>query len=164
MTVSVPAPSDPTTPVSEVYKVLESPKHYYATVADSIPEAKTARLPGTKSSSHVESMSSSPPRARKQSTQLFPAVSHGHDPHISGHEPKAFPGVAHQLERKRSLRVSSSGSADRPSFVTAMRSGEDNRSEGTAPSLNSSQQLDPGLAKLAVREDDEVAAACEDSD
>ncbi len=58
-----------------------------------------------------------------------------HDPHISAQEPRAFPGIAHQRERRRSLRMSTSGS------------------DGTAPDLSSSQNLDPGLAKLAVRED-----------
>jgi hypothetical protein len=34
----------------------------------------------------------------------------GHDPHISGHEPRQFPGIAHQRERRKSLRASVSGS------------------------------------------------------
>lgn len=128
--------------MDEVYKVLESPKQYYATVADSIPPAQQARTPNAKSSTGVEGLSSSPPRLRKASTQLYPITS-GTDPHISGHEPRAFPGVAHQRERRRSLRKSISGS------------------EGTAPDLSSSQQLEPALAKLRERGDNEASVADE---
>lgn len=139
-TPSIPEPDDPSVPMDEVYKVLESPKQYYATVADSIPPAQLARIPTTtknnnnnnnKMSNSVESLSNSPPRLRKASTQLQ-AITSPTDPHISGHEPKFFPGVAHQRERRRSLRKSISGGSD-----------------GTAPDLSSSQQLvEPGLAKL----------------
>lgn len=124
--------------MEQVYKVLESPKQYYATVADSIPPAQQARLPNAnanassninKLSNSVESLSSSPPRLRKASTQIQ-AISGPHDTHISGHEPRAFPGIAFQRERRRSLRKSVSGS------------------DGTAPDLSSSQQLESSLEKL----------------
>lgn len=120
--------------MDEVYKVLESPKQYYATVADSIPPAQQARLPhgsanANKLSNSVENLSSSPPRLRKASTHML-SMTGSHDAHISGHEPRVFPGAAFQRERRRSLRKSISGS------------------EGTAPDLSSSQQLDFGLAKL----------------
>ncbi|ETN37127.1 AMP deaminase [Cyphellophora europaea CBS 101466] len=139
-TPSIPEPDDPSASMSEVYKVLESPKQYYATVADSIPPAQQARVPNAKSSSNVETLSSSPPRLRKASTQLY-AVTSPTDPHISGHEPRVFPGIAYQRERRHSLRKSISGS------------------EGTAPDLSSSQQLEPALAKLQEREDSEAAFA-----
>lgn len=129
--------------MDELYKVLESPKQYYATVADSIPPAQQARAPQVKSTPGVEALSSSPPRLRKASTQLYP-ISSGTDPHISGHEPRAFPGVAHQRERRRSMRKSIS-------------------SDGTGPDLSSSQQLEPALAKLKERGSNEESVA-EDSD
>ena len=69
-----------------------------------------------------------------------------HDPHLSGHEPRVFPGVAHMRERRRSLRMSTSGS------------------DGTVPDLSSSQNLDPGLAKLAVREDTKMEQEMEDEE
>jgi hypothetical protein len=129
--------------MSEIYKVLESPKQYYATVADSIVPAQQARVPGntgsTKMSSNaMEPLSSSPPRLRKASTMAHTSTS-PNDPHISGHEPRFFPGIAHQRERRRSLRKSISGS------------------EGTAPDLSSSQILEPGLAKLRERGDHEAS-------
>lgn len=107
--------------------MLESPKQYYATVADSIPPAQLARVPTTNTrgtTPNVEQLSMSPPRLRKASMQIYPAVTSPTDVHISGHEPRAFPGIAHQRERRRSLRKSVSGS------------------EGTAPDLSSSQQLE----------------------
>jgi hypothetical protein len=129
--------------MSELYKVLESPKQYYATVADSIVPAQQARVPGnttnTKAGSNMlEPLSSSPPRLRKASTMAHVGGS-SKDPHISGHEPRFFPGIAHQRERRHSLRKSISGS------------------EGTVPDLSSSQILEPGLAKLKERGDNEAS-------
>jgi hypothetical protein len=129
--------------MDEVYKVLESPKQYYATVADSIPPAQQARVPTGKATPSAEQLSSSPPRLRKASTQIYPVTSPT-DTHISGHEPRAFPGIAHQRERRRSMRKSISGS------------------EGTAPDLSSSQQLEPALWKLKEKEDNALNA--EDSE
>jgi hypothetical protein len=130
--------------MEEVYKVLESPKQYYATVADSIPPAQQARVPTARPTPSVEQLSTSPPRLRKASTQIYPVTSPT-DMHLSGHEPRVFPGIAHQRERRRSLRKSISGS------------------EGTAPDLSSSQQLEPALWKLKEKGDNEASLA-DDSD
>lgn len=151
-TPSIPEPDSPYTSMSDLYKVLESPKQYYATVADSIPPAQQARVPpsggkattpGATTSTAEQLFSTSPPsHRRKTSTQLHhpPAVtSPTTDPHISGHEPRAFPGIAHQRERRRSLRKSVSGS------------------EGTADWMSSSQQLEPALGKLKEREGNEAS-------
>jgi hypothetical protein len=140
---SMPEP-EPGTPVSEQFKPMESPRTYYQNVADSIAPGQTARTNPRSLSNSVEAMSSSPPRIRKASTiAVHPGV---HDPHISAHEPRAFPGIAHQRERRRSLRISTSGS------------------DGTAPDLSSNQNLDPGLAKLTVREDTKLEQEMEDED
>lgn len=60
----------------------------------------------------------------------------GHDPHISGHEARAFPGAAHQRARRMSVRLSASGS------------------DGSAD-LSASGGLEGGLAKLVVKEDED---------
>ena len=142
---SMPEPV-PGTPVHETFRSLESPRSYYQNVADSITPAQNARGPNSKSSNSIEALSSSPPRLRKASTIYNANRATGHDPHISGHEPRAFPGIAHQRERRRSLRMSTSGS------------------DGTAPDLSSSQNLEPGLAKLAVREDTRMEKEMEKED
>lgn len=142
---SMPEP-EPGTPVHEHFKAMESPKSYYQNVADSITPAQAARAPNSKPGNIVEQLSSSPPRLRKASTMYTNGDASNHDPHISGHEPRAFPGIAHHRERRRSLRMSTSGS------------------DGTAPDLSSSQSLDPGLAKLAVREDTRLEQEMENED
>ena len=151
-TPSIPEPEDANTPMEEVFKVLESPKQYYATVADSIPPAQQARIPtsnANKMSNSIESLSSSPPRLRKASTQIYAMTGGDHNTHISGHEPRAFPGAAFQRERRRSIRKGSISASD-----------------GTAD-LSTSQQLDSGLAKVkegqAVDERDSANDA-DDSD
>jgi hypothetical protein len=151
-TPSIPEPDDPNAPLDEVYNVLESPKKYYATVADSITPAQQARMPNAaatsrennKLSNSVESLSSSPPRLRKASTQLQ-AISGPHDPHISGHEPRVFPGAAFQRARRQSTKQSISGS------------------DGTAPDLSSSQQLETSLSKLKET-GDAASSAADESD
>ncbi|KAL6240307.1 AMP deaminase [Rhinocladiella similis] len=146
-TPNLPDPSDPSTPLDEMYKNLESPRQFYTTVADSIPPAQQARLPQTKSNATMDrstgNISPTRPRAMSSTTTLHPMTSNP-DSHISGHEPRAFPGLVHQ-QRRRSLRVSSSNS------------------DMAAPEMSSSLQLEPGLAKMTLREDREMAKM-EDSD
>jgi hypothetical protein len=132
---SMPEPN-PATPVHEQFKVLESPRSYYQNVADSITPARAPRLSNPRSAnSNADGLSTSPPGLRKASTMYASNTASGHDPHISGHEPRAFPGIAFQRERRMSRRMSTSGS------------------DGTAPDLSSGQSLEPGLAKFAVQED-----------
>ena len=57
------------------------------------------------------------------------------DPHISAHEPRAFPGLMRERARRQSLRLSTSGS------------------DGTAPDMSSSAHLVPALAKMSVTEE-----------
>ena len=114
--------------VDEAYKVLESPRQYYATVADSIPPPQAARAP---------TEPSSPQRNRtlsRTSTRLVPTQSHPSDTHISAHEPRAFPGVVHERERRR---ISTSGS------------------DTTAPEMSASAHFESSLARMSVKEDDE---------
>lgn len=147
-TPNLPDPNDALTPIDEVYKGLESPRQYYATVADSIQPAQSARYPhgkGGQSSDRVP-VNRSPTRSRTTSNAFFPSVSHPSDAHISGQEPRVFPGLHQQRERRRSLRVSSSHSD-----MTA--------SDGMSNSLH----MEPGLAKIMVRQDSQLAQV-EDSD
>ena len=132
--------------MAEQFKSLESPRSYYQNVADSIVPGQTGRVLNSKSSRSFESLSSSPPRLRKASTIYSPNPATVHDPHISAHEPRVFPGIAFQRERRRSLRMSASGS------------------DGTGPDMSSSQNLEPGLAKLTVREDSRLEQELEDDD
>lgn len=141
-TPNLPNPSDPSTPVDEIYKGLESPKQYYATVADSIPPAHLARAPPSRSGPPAERSTgnTSPTRPRRTSSVLYAAQAHP-DAHISGQEPRAFPGLVHQRERRRSLRVSSSNSD----------------MAGAGMDMSSSLHLEPGLAKITLQEDKELA-------
>ena len=150
-TPDLPDPTDPATPVDEFYKGLESPKQYYANmaVADSIAPAQQARerereAALSKSSSTTNAhFSQAPgntspihPRRTSSISGLYPAA----DAHISGQEPRAFPGIVHQRERKKSLRVGSGNS------------------DGNAHSSDqaNSQHMEPGLAKMTLREDKEM--------
>ena len=148
-TPTLPDPTEPLTPIEEqeVYRGLESPRQYYASVADSIQPAQTARWQRSKSGASVDRSTGniSPTRSRTTSNALFPTVSHV-DTHIFGQEPRAFPGLHQQRERRRSLRVSSS------------------HSDMTAPdAMSASLHMEPGLAKILVRQDS-LMAQDEDSD
>ena len=70
------------------------------------------------------------------SSALYPTLP---DAHISGQEPRTFPGLVHQRERRRSLRISSSNS------------------DMTGLDMTSSLHMEPGLAKIKVKEDTELA-------
>ncbi len=152
-TPNLPDPSDPATPLEEAYRGLESPRQYYASVADSIPPAQTARLPQSRSTATVDRTAgggttgnTSPTRPRTTSSVFYPTSSHP-DAHISGQEPRAFPGIVHQRERRRSLRVSSSNS------------------DMAAPdNMSSSLHMEPAMAKYRVREDSELAELEQQSD
>jgi hypothetical protein len=148
-TPTLPNPYDTSIAPEEVYKSLESPKHYYATVADSIPSAQAARLPQARSAPDMEPLykQASPQRQRGMSrTGSIVMQPNGSalDPHISAHEPRAFPGLMHERARRQSLRISSG-------------------SDGTAPDMGSSAHLVPALAKMSVREEMGIDGA-EDSE
>ncbi|RMD39919.1 hypothetical protein DV735_g5207, partial [Chaetothyriales sp. CBS 134920] len=153
-TPSIPQRSDePGTPLSDAYRSLESPKAYYASMADNIlpppalPPAQTARVPPysivrrpSRSSHSNEAPLSlfsagSPPRLRKTSghghyqQQAATAVTISPDPLISGSEPRAWPGVHHR-ERTRSMRTRSTSDSD--------------------GGMGSSGLLEMGLAKMKV--------------
>ncbi|OAL25179.1 hypothetical protein AYO22_05056 [Fonsecaea multimorphosa] len=156
-TPDLPDPSDPATPVDEIYRGLESPKQYYATlaVADSIAPAQQARerereAALSKSNTNVPPGNTSPSRLRRTSSVLYPSSSNAVDAHISGQEPRAFPGIVHQRERRRSLRVGSGNSAE----------GTGQHSSDMASSL----QMEPGLAKITTREDREMRQMEEQDD
>lgn len=123
---------------------LESPKHFYETVANSIPDAKAARLPISKSTSDMEPLpvQLSPQRNRAVSRSaaiiMSPTEQAHFVSHMSGHEPRMFPGLIYERTCRDSRRASA-GTSDM----------------GT---------LGPALAKMAVKEKAEPAHMEEDSD
>ncbi|ETI26244.1 AMP deaminase [Cladophialophora carrionii CBS 160.54] len=165
------------------YRGLESPRQYYATmaVADSIAPAQQARerereaalLSKSVSNSNFDNHSNAAATAQGQGSQgttggggggnvsptrprrtssihalYHAAASTSADAHISGQEPRAFPGLVHQRERRRSLRVGSGNS------------------DGTQHSsdMTSSLHLEPGLAKITLKEDKEMNEIEDDAD
>lgn len=153
-TPDLPNPSDPATPVEEAYRGLESPRQFYASmaVADSIPPAQQAREREREAVLQSKSYSTtgfnttgniSPTRPRRTSSiqALYPIASSA-DTHISGQEPRAFPGIVHQRERRKSVRVGSGNS------------------DGTSHSWETpfTSHMEPGLAKITLKEDKEINA------
>jgi len=139
---------DPTTneaAVTELYRNLESPRQYYNTVADSIPDLKTARVPSSLSMKdmgmpQIEKQTS--PIQRRASLVQTPLVSS--DQHISAAEPRAFPGLVHELHRRQSTRRRSHGTDD---------------GHGTGSEMSSSFQLEPAMMKMRMKEDNQIAEA-----
>jgi AMP deaminase len=156
-TPDLPKQSDPMTPVDDAaYRAMESPRQYYATMAgafDSIAPAQQAREKEreaalwSKSNSTVQvnnpgNTSPSFPRRNSSIHGLYPTTSNSLDTHISGQEPRAFPGIVHQRERRKSLRLGSGNSE-----ATAHSSSD----------MAGSLHLEPGLAKITLKEDKEMS-------
>lgn len=113
--------------------IFGSPKRYFEQVADSIPPAQSSRVPGAKSTIDLEGLQTLPGRNRttsRASRTMLPAAAA--DPATT--EPRMFPGILYEKERRRSRRFSSAGG-----------------SEGT-----STETVIPELAKIAVKEQEEV--------
>ena len=120
---NVDANGDPSTPVidPEVYKALESPKHYYTTMAgstssSSLVRPREATLTGTGPTSRPvgggggggDTSPQQRTRALSRTSTLQPAVGLGKaNGHIDASEPRGFPGVMQERERRRSMRVGS---------------------------------------------------------
>ena len=118
---------------------------YYASVADSIPDPKTARVPISKSTTDMEPLQQqrSPQRNRASSRSAVHMMSPSEQAqlavgHMSANQPRVFPGMVHERARRDSLRVSTS-----------------DRDMGT---------LGPALAKMAVKEQDETSYLDEESE
>lgn len=79
---------------------------------------------------------------------LAAVTTQGGDPHISGHEPRAFPGLVHERQRRMSMGRRSHGTDD---------------GQGTESEMSSSLHMEPGMAKMRLREDQEIAEG-DDSD
>lgn len=126
---SIPGPIDPETPIEEVFG---TPKRYFEQVADSIPPAQSSRIPAARSTTDMEGLQKLPSRKRTMSRASMTMLPAAADPVST--EPRMFPGILHEKERRRSRRVSTSG-----------------WSEGT-----STETMTPGLAKLSVKEQEEV--------
>lgn len=135
-----PGLPDPDTPIESVYG---SPKMYYATVADSIPDARSARVPMSKSSNDMEMLprQTSPLRNRAGSRSAANLMSASEQAQLAvGHmssPPMMFPGMIHERARRDSLRINTA-----------------DRDMGT---------LGPALAQMAVQEQDE-GSQMDDSD
>jgi hypothetical protein len=119
--------------------IFGSPKRYFEQVADSIPPAQSSRVPGAKSTTDLEGLQTLPGRNRttsRASRTMLPAAAAAAaaaaDPATT--EPRMFPGILYEKERRRSRRFSSAGG-----------------SEGT-----STETVIPELAKFAVKEQEEV--------
>ena len=126
---SLPEPIDPETPIEEVFG---TPKRYFEQVADSIPPAQSSRIPATRSTTDMDGLRKPPVRSRttsRASTNIHPVTT---DPVLT--EPRMLPGILHENERRRSRRISGSG----------------------GPEGASTETITHGLARLAVREQEEV--------
>lgn len=159
-TPSLPDPYDQTTPLREVYKTLESPRQWFNSVSDSIPPVGSARNPdGQFKSQDFAPLTQSPKRERtfSRSSTLSKTQSHTEnessnlaDLHISGSEPKAFPGVMHEREKRRnSTRYSVSGSVHEGSVASDR--------------MSASQHMEPGMGKYRYNESEGMKNA-EESD
>ena len=113
-------------------------------MADSVPDAKTARVPISNFSVDMEPihLQTSPQRNRAMSRSatmiMSPAEQAQFVAHMSAHEPRVFPGMLHERTRRDSMRAS----------VAAQDMGT----------------LGPALAKMAVKEQVESAHLEEDSE
>lgn len=126
---SIPEAVDPETPIDEIFG---TPRRYFEQVADSIPPAQTSRIPGAKSTNDMDGLQKLPSRNRTTSRASMTMQPAAADP--GSMEPRMFPGILHENERRRSRRISSSGG-----------------SEGA-----STETIRSGLATFAVKEQEEV--------
>jgi hypothetical protein len=126
---SIPEPVDPETPIEEIFG---SPKRYFEQVADSIPPPQSSRIPVAKSTTDIEGLQKPSSRNRTTSRASMTMPPGAADP--ASTEPRMFPGVLHENERRRSRRISTSGGSE----------------------VASSEIITPALATLAVKEQEEV--------
>lgn len=143
-----PDPTNQEASVTSLYKSLESPKQYYATVADSIPDPKTARIPTQRSIQDFQTLDRQPSPIQRRASVVFPQTV-GNDQHISAAEPRAFPGLMMERHRRESTRrKNSTGGTD----------------DGHPPGsdMSASFHLEPALMKMKIKE--ENGASMEDSE
>ena len=80
-------------------------------MADSIPDTKTGRVPISRSNVDMEPLhlQTSPQRNRAMSrsaTMIMSQAEQAHfDSHMSAHEPRIFPGVIYERNRRDSVRA-----------------------------------------------------------
>ncbi|KAK5088019.1 AMP deaminase [Lithohypha guttulata] len=142
-----PDPTQQDAPVTELYRSLESPRQYYATVADSIPDPRTARIPSSKSIQDLQSLDRQPSPLQRRASIIQPQVV-GSDQHISASEPRVFPGLVHERHRRQSTRRRSQNGTD--------------DGHGTGSEMSSSFHLEPAMMKMKIKEGKE--ASMESSD
>lgn len=140
-TPSLPDPSQTEVSVTEIYRNLESPRHYYATVADSIPDPRTARVPSTQSMQNMHPLERQPSPIQRRASLVAMQQPGSSDQHISASEPRVFPGLVHQRHRRTSERRKSHGTDD---------------GHGTGSEMSSSFHLEPVTTRMRVKEDDPI--------
>jgi hypothetical protein len=125
---SIPEPSDAETPIEEI---IGSPRRYFEQLADSIPPIQDSRIPVAKSMTDLDGLQKLPSRNRTNSRASMTILPGAADPVST--EPRMFPGILHENERRRSRRISNSGG-----------------SEGA-----STETITPALARMSVKEQEE---------
>lgn len=133
-----PDPSTNEPSVQELYKTLESPRHYYESVADSIPDPRTARVPSTMSMQDMQPGGKPPSPIQRKASLVQTAPLATSDSLISATEPRAFPGLLHERHRRASTRRRSQGTDD---------------GHVTGSEMSSSFQLEPAMMRMKVSED-----------
>lgn len=136
-----PDPTKTEAAVTELYRNLESPRQYYATVADSIPDPKTARVPSSRSMQDMQPLERQPSPLQRRASIIQPPPG-ASDQHISAAEPRAFPGVHHERHRRQSMRRKSLGTDD---------------GQATGSEMSSSLHLEPAITKMKIKDDDQIA-------
>jgi hypothetical protein len=131
---SIPQPLDPETPIEEIFG---SPKRYFEQVAHSIPPPQASRITNAGSTSDMEGLQKMPSRNRTASRASLNMLPPAADP--ASTEPRMFPGLLHENERRRSRRISTSGGSEAASMET----------------------MTVSLAKMAVKEQADVEEECE---
>ena len=137
----IPEPT-PGTPIEEI---LDQPKRYYEHVADSTNPGQGSRITGAKSATDLDALHSKPLSrswtAPHGSPNIFPAMI----------ESSLLPGIFHENERRRKRGISGgAGAGAGPATMASERAGMDAGG--------------PGLARYAVREEEEISTADDDSD
>jgi hypothetical protein len=114
---SIPESADAETPIEEIFA---TPKRYFEQVADSIPPAQSSRIPSAKSTTDMDGQQKFP--SRNRTTSRASVTMHPVPVDPTSIEPRMFPGMLHENERRRSRRISSSCGSDGASTET-IRSG-----------------------------------------
>lgn len=137
-----PDPNTSDAPVTELYRSLESPRQYYATVADSIPDPKKARVPASKSTQDMAQLERQPSPIQRRAS-IVQQNNTTSDQYISASEPRAFAGIVHERHRRQSRRKSQ---------------GTDDGAI-TGSEMSASFHLEPAMMKMSIKESETTPEA-----